>query len=232
MYRFLPAKDNLEISTLDKFYSAEVGEVDLVISSLNFDSGDIPFVKVSPLVTRDDYLKIMEAYTKYLIDDSSQRIQSDLFSKMIETKTIARYLNINLIKTEVTVNSKEECLDLMISDLESKGFVDSKFRSSIFSREKLGNTNLDSGVALPHANPATVIQSNIFIVTLKRPVNWGDRKVKLVIMVSLCEEDIYAIRGVYEELYQFISQKEIVDSLVKIQDEEKILSLFQREENG
>ena len=35
------------------------------------------------------------------------------------------------------------------------------------SLEKMGNTNLESGVALPHANPSMVIESNIFIVALK-----------------------------------------------------------------
>ena len=46
-----------------------------------------------------------------------------------------------------------------------------------------------------------------FYCSIKNAINWGDRKVKLVIMVSLAEEDVSDIRGVYEELYQFIGQK-------------------------
>ncbi|WP_267872487.1 PTS sugar transporter subunit IIA [Enterococcus faecium] len=73
-----------------------------------------------------------------------------------------------------------------------------------------------------------VIESNIFIVALKNAINWGDRKVKLVIMVSLAEEDVSEIRGVYEELYQFIGQKEMVDRLLQVHDSEKLLRIFQQ----
>ncbi len=52
-------------------------------------------------------------------------------------------------------------------ELEANSLVTEEFRASIFSREKMGNTNLESGVALPHANPSMVIESNIFIVALK-----------------------------------------------------------------
>lgn len=228
--RFLPAKDNVEISTLDKFHSAEIRKVDLIISSLTFDSGGIPLVKVSPLVSKTDYMNIMEAYTKYLIEDTSHIIQNDLISKEVKISAISKFVKPSLVKTRVQVESKEECLDLMISELEAKGLVTDEFRTSIFSREKMGNTNLDSGVALPHANPTTVVESNVFILSLKKAVNWGDRKIKLVIMVSLAEEDGSEIRGVYEELYQFIGQKETVDHLVKIHDSYKLLELFQKKE--
>lgn len=59
-----------------------------------------------------------------------------------------------------------------------------------------------------------------FYCSIKNAINWGDRKVKLVIMVSLAEEDVSDIRGVYEELYQFIGQKEMVDRLLQVHDSE------------
>ncbi|HGH7325498.1 TPA: transcription antiterminator, partial [Enterococcus faecium] len=223
--RFLPAKDNVEISTLDKFHLAEIGEVDLIISSLSFDAGGIPLVRVSPLVSKTDYMNIMEAYTKYLIEEPSRFIQNELIPKAVKVPTISKFVQSSLVKTGVQVESKEECLDLMISELEANSLVTEEFRASIFSREKMGNTNLESGVALPHANPSMVIESNIFIVALKNAINWGDRKVKLVIMVSLAEEDVSEIRGVYEELYQFIGQKEMVDRLLQVHDSEKLLRI-------
>ena len=47
-------------------------------------------------------------------------------------------------------------------------------------------------------------------------------------MVSLAEEDVSDIRGVYEELYQFIGQKEMVDRLLQVHDSEKLLRIFQQ----
>ena len=34
-------------------------------------------------------------------------------------------------------------------------------------------TCMDSGVALPHADPSTIITSSISILTLDKPVDWG-----------------------------------------------------------
>ncbi|MDU7008774.1 MAG: PTS sugar transporter subunit IIA, partial [Enterococcus faecalis] len=79
---------------------------------------------------------------------------------------------------------------------------------------------------LPHADPTTILKSHIYIVSLKKSINWGDRTVKLIIMVNLSEEDLQEIREVVEELYQFIDEKKKVDALVKVNDSVQMLQIF------
>lgn len=226
--RFLPARDNVEISTVDKLNFINAKSIDLVISSIDLDIGAIPYVKVSPLVNNNDYVGIMESYTKYIIA-KPHFIGSDVIPKVRNTKIISEFIDPSFIKLEIDVESKEECLDLMISELEKRNYVTDEFRKSVFNREKMGNTNLESGVALPHGNPSTVSFSSISLLTLKKPVDWGDRKVKMVAMISFSEENTNEIKDVVKELYQIIETKESVDAVVKIKDVKDMMEIFKVE---
>lgn len=223
--KFIPAHDNVEISTLERFNKSDKENIDLIISSIDISQSKIPFVKVTPLVSDQDYIKIMEAYTKYLIQGEPFGL-SDSLDRNFEVDVLSKYVNLKLISLQNIFSDKTDCLNSMIDELEKRKLVLPAFRKSVFEREDIGNTNLDSGVALPHADPATILRSHIYIVSLKKSINWGDRTVKLIIMVNLSEEDLQEIREVVEELYQFIDEKKKVDALVKVNDSVQMLQIF------
>ena len=223
--KFIPAHDNVETSTLERFNKSDKENIDMIISSIDIPQSKIPFVKVTPLVSNQDYIKIMEAYTKYLIQGEPFGL-SDSLDRDYKSDVLSKYLNIELISLQNLFSDKADCLNNMIDELEKRKLVLSAFRKSVFERENIGNTNLDSGVALPHAAPTTILKSHIYIVSLKKPINWGDRTVKLIIMVNLSEEDLPEIREVVEELYQFIDEKNKVDMLVKVNDSMQMLQIF------
>lgn len=227
--RFIPARDNVEISTLDKFNTADSQDIDLIISSLDFDSGSTPYVRVTPLVNKEDYVKIMEAYTNTIIQSEKRIEENDLMDRL-NVPTMMKFLDESLVKTRVEVESKEECFDMLISELEDRKFVTQDFRKSVLDREKIGNTNLESGAALPHADPTTVLTSSISMITLKEPINWGDQRVKLVVMITLSEKDILEIREVVQEVYQFVEEKAVVDAIAEIKEKNTLLELFKQEE--
>lgn len=223
--KFIPAHDNVEISTMEKFNQSDKENIDLIISSIDIPQSKIPFVKVTPLVSDQDYIKIMEAYTKYLIQGDPFGVTDSLDSNFV-TETLNKYIKTDLVELQADFSSKVDCLNSMIDELEKCQFVTPAFRKSVFEREEIGNTNLDSGAALPHADPTTIMKSHIYFVTPRKPINWGDRNVKLIIMVNLGEEDLQEIREVVEELYQFIDEKKKVDALVKIKSTEQFLQIF------
>lgn len=223
--KFIPAHDNVEISTLERFNKSDKENIDLIISSIDIPQSKTPFVKVTPLVSNQDYIKIMEAYTKYLIQGVPFGL-SDSLDRNFEVDVMSKYVNLKLISLQNLFSDKADCLNSMIDELEKRKLVLPTFRKSVFERENIGNTNLESGVALPHADPTTILKSHIYIVSLKKSINWGDRTVKLIIMVNLSEEDLQEIREVVEELYQFIDEKKKVDALVKVNDSVQMLQIF------
>ena len=223
--QLLPAKDNFEVSSLKKLYLSDLDNVDLIISTVDINDIEVPVVKVSLLLSSEDCSNIMRAYSKYILDKKNRTI----FSENLENFTfpcLYKFIDPSLIKLNLDFGSKEECLNFMISELEQRGYVGERFRKSIFNREKMGVTSLDSGAALPHADPTTVKKSSVSIVTLKHPIKWGGIDVCLVIMVSFSENDIYQFRDVITETYQLIEKSEYVREVLKINTTEEMVDLF------
>ncbi len=121
---------------------------------------------------------------------------------------------------------KEKCLDFIIDVLEKDNAVYDEFREAIYKREKLGVTCLDTGVALPHADPQTIKKSRIILLTLKHPVDWGGNLVSLIVVTAFPEEEMNQIRDVITELYQLIGEKEDVNALIRFETIQEVLKVF------
>jgi PTS system galactitol-specific IIA component len=74
-------------------------------------------------------------------------------------------------------NTQEEVLDDISGHLLEKGFVHNSFREAVKERERIYPTGIKTmryGVAIPHVEPEHVIKNAICVVTLKRPVLFGE----------------------------------------------------------
>lgn len=223
--QFLPERDTIEVSTFPKVLKNKLNNVDLIITPIDIEVENIPCVKVSPLVNNDDLVQIMNAYTSFVIHKETKRSWSERLQNY-HAETLYQYISNDKIKLEMELETKEECLDIMISDLEESGFVSEEFRQSIYNREKMGTTSLESGVALPHADPNTIIKPSVSIMTLKRAVRWGDIMVKMIVMIAFSQNEIDQFKDGITEIYQLIEKKEYVDEIVQINDVEEFKNIL------
>lgn len=220
--QLLPSKDNIELAKVDTLYTTDLSNVSLIITSTELKNIDVPYVKVTPLVTNEDYKNIMDAYAKHIL------FKEEIMKKLADFQApyLSRFIKPSLIRVKEEYQTKEECLNAMIDILEEKDYVTDKFRESIHNREKVGVTCMDSGVALPHAEPSTIKTSCVSIQTLKTPINWGGNMVNLIIMVCLNEEEVGMFKSVIQELYSIIVKKEYIDQIVKLDSVDSIIRLF------
>lgn len=65
--QILPAKDNITVTNTKKLKEIDLSKVDLIISSVDIEDPEISYVKVNPLLTKDDYANILDAYTKQVL---------------------------------------------------------------------------------------------------------------------------------------------------------------------
>ena len=223
--KFLPERDHIEVSTIDKLQANRMRNVDLIITPIDLNIDTIPVIKVSPLVSNEDLVRILDVYSSFVMEKESKKVFLKK-AKDFQSPTIAQFLNIDFVELQVDVESKEECLDLMISKLEQEKYVKTGFRQSIYNREKMGTTSLETGVALPHADSETICQSVISVMTLKHPIRWGSVPVKLVVMMALSTKDIEQFKDAIVELYQIIEKKEYVEEIVEINQKEQMMQLF------
>ena len=220
--QLLPSKDNIELAKVDTLYTTDLSNVSLIITSTELKNIDIPYVKVTPLVTNEDYKNIMDAYAKNIL--FKEEIMKQLAD--FQAPYLSRFIKPSLIRVKEEYQTKEECLNAMIDILEEKDYVTDKFRESIHNREKAGVTCMDSGIALPHAEPSTIKTSCVSIQTLKTPINWGGNMVSLIIMVCLNEEEVGMFKSVIQEIYSIIVKKEYIDQIIKLDSVDSIIRLF------
>lgn len=221
--QFLPASDNIEVAPLSRLHEG-LERVDLVVSTVDLEEMSVPWVKVSALFTGEDIARVMQVYADRVLrwrDDALAVTLADL-----HLSHIAKFLDCDLVFIAQDLGSKEECLDLMLSELEMRGLVGKGYRRSVYSREEMGVTALASGVALPHAAPEEVVTSSISVVSTLKPIDWDGVDVSLVIMVSISESDIHEIRELFEEIYTLARDEGCVRELSRISNPDTFVNLF------
>lgn len=218
---FLPENDNVIMSNLEELKEVNLKDIDLIITSVDINNEDLPIVKVSPMVNNQDYINIITTYTGKVLKTNQNTFDDNRHSD----KRLKEYVEKSLIFNDLEFSNKNDFLDFAIDQIESKKLVTDEYRASIFDREKIGSTGLESGVALPHANPSTIIKSHIAIFSLKHLINWELTKVQLVIFVNVNDNDIDFIKEIYKKIYDVVMSKEKVEEIVNLNKEE-LLSLL------
>lgn len=220
--RFLPSRDNIEAASLKKMRQGSLDNVDLVITSVDPGQIPVPCVRVSPLITDEDLIKVMNTYTSHLIE--RKKVPESLTN--INTPVLARLISPQHITLQADFRTREECLVYLCSQLEQEGLVRKGYRESVFAREKMGATGLSTQAAVPHADPELVCTSAVSILSLKKPVRWGDVQVSLVVMASISEQDADLFHNLIMEIYSLIQDRKTVDDLLSITDSNELSELL------
>lgn len=105
------------------------------------------------------------------------------------------YFDESLIFTDIDVNSREELLRTMATNLFRKGLVKESFIDAVIEREKTFATGLPTNgisVAIPHTDSEHVNKKAISVAILKEPVKFGvmgeigaETPVQIVFMLAI-----------------------------------------------
>lgn len=84
-------------------------------------------------------------------------------------------LNVNNIKVDLDFASRDEALKYLSNlSVENKLASDSKkVYDRYLAREEEGSTGMTDGFAIPHAQSATINQSAMIILKLRKPIDWN-----------------------------------------------------------
>lgn len=215
--QLLPSKDNVEVYSILKLTAEKISNIDLIITTLDINNLNKPVVKISSLLNTKDYQNIIQAYANYVLNKPSNYLE-----KSSHYPSIAKFVTPDLIQLNVEITNKTECLELLIAKLEALGYVHSNYRNSVLHREEIGDTSIENGIALPHGSPMFVSKSSISMMTLNKPIKWGMIDVSIIIMVSLSEKNINNINDVFTEIYEIVTNKQIVSDLKSVTSFEQL----------
>lgn len=215
--KYLPSKDVIEIVRISDIYKKKLLHVDLIVSSVFLEITHIPVIYVSPLISIEDIKRVKSFYDDILMEDMEE--EGTTFSYV----HLPQFINEDYLFMNYDVKSKDEILNIMISQFEQDAIVYEGFKETIMHREQQGSTALDTLVAIPHAHPDTVKESHISILTSKEAVLWGEKKIRVVILIAISYNDLYKVKELLAEIYKLVKSKENVIQMFLRKDKQEFM---------
>ena len=162
---------------------------DLIISNAYFNHDlDIPVVFISMFVNDDDEYKLFKAINE--MDRKRRKQDSSLMIKELVDDEFFFY--------NYDAKNYEEVIEVMCDNLYKKSRVEKGFKQSAFEREKMAYTSFHYGYAIPHSLEYLTIKSTISIMTLKKPIQWGNYQVQFVMLLAIKEDDKDILRVFFD----------------------------------
>jgi transcriptional antiterminator/mannitol/fructose-specific phosphotransferase system IIA component (Ntr-type) len=216
----LPQNTKYMTTNLTHLKQVNLSEIGLVVGvNVNNLITSLPFVSISPLFDANDQTKLLRAYADFLIKPQSSQITTHF-------PVLKKYVDPKLIFWKPMMSNKQDALNFLIDQLEAAGKVESGFRKSIFRRERLGATELDSGASLPHAAPETVRSLSVVFLVLQKPLYWNSVSVSIIVLACVPEEKMEIYRELVMDIYRLVQTKQMVQMIVGLNNTQKFMALI------
>lgn len=220
--QFLEAKINLtfprvvikDTIPLLKAYDLKKEDQDFVISTVPLQLDDIDVINVSPMLEEKD-MELLDRKLKSI--NGNYEVQSGLYSQLVSS------IKENICFFKCDCRSKEEVIHLMSTRLMSQKYVDDGFIESVLKRENLAPTSIGDGFAIPHSFKGHVIKPGIGFMTLKKPIQWGEEKVQMVLMIALDPNNKEPFKLIFGQLATLTKDVERVQKILEANNYKEFL---------
>lgn len=148
----------------------------------------------------------------------------------------ASIIDPSLMEIDIDLDTKEDVLQKMASNLVREGYVNETYIEAILKREKAFPTGISTeglGVAIPHTDIEHVIRPAVAVATLKEPVKFFSMEdpetevdVKIVFMLAITEPEFQL--DILRKLVSLFQNKEMLIELSKVEDAEEMAVVLDR----
>lgn len=206
----------LPISRIE--FELDKSKQNFVISTVPLTLDGIDVINVSPMLNDVDIRKIEEKINPDIVKKTrpANAKYSALFNQMSE--------KISILKCDC--RSKEEVIQLLGGRLYTEGYVDEGFIDSVFKRENLAPTSIGDTFAIPHSFEGHIKKQGIGLMTLKRPIMWGEEKVQIICMLSIDVKLKESFRVIFNELANITKDTAAVEQILNADKFSDIIKVF------
>ncbi|MGE6616028.1 BglG family transcription antiterminator [Bacillus mycoides] len=198
-------RDKLEIVGITGYYQLKVEDlykdkIDCIISTIHIPSGlPVPVIKVNSIFDDKEIKSIGKQLFTHVNDSMQQYIKEDLI-----------FLN-------RSASTKEEVIQFLCEKAAEKNYVPANFYASVMERENTSPTAVGNLVAIPH--PMQLLSDTTFLMfcTLDKAIDWGDKKVQVIILFSVKRNNNEDLQKLYDFLYDIMSNQTIIEKLHQAQ---------------
>ncbi len=201
-----------------------------ILNLRNIDFKNIDYVITTVPIDFQIPVPILEI-TCFLEDLELETIKD--FFKKNNNQSLLDFLDPELYITDVDFSSKEEVINYMVKQIKQvKPRVPDNFYEAIMKREKLSPTEFGNMVALPH--PYKVITEDTFIclVILKKPIVWNKKKVQLIYLMSVTNQENRDLQYIYKVTSKLFTNKKYIKDLIQNKDYNMFCSIIKEIEKN
>ncbi|MFP7484360.1 PTS fructose transporter subunit IIABC [Priestia filamentosa] len=184
-------------------------------------------------VLKKDISKIKKQEVEHIKEVSATREmpqvhqETQVESKQIVIQKLTEIINLELIETDLTGETREEIIDEMIGKLNHVGALHSeeKFKQAIMNREQEGTTGIGMNIAIPHGKSDAVKKPSVVFGIKQSGVDWKSldgTEAKLIFMIAVPKE---SEGNEHLKILQMLSRKLMDDSY-----KERLLSVQTKED--
>ncbi|WFT73967.1 BglG family transcription antiterminator [Halobacillus naozhouensis] len=190
----------LEVAATTEYYKLQqcpLEDIDFIVSSIPIpDLLPIPVIEVNTILAEKDL----------------EKIETMVFKNTVR---MFDYVKENLVFLDQPFSTKKEVLTFMCKELEDKGLVDDRFQESVEEREAVAPTAFGNLVAVPHPITPQSDQTFLTFCTLKKPIQWGEKRVQFICLLSVKKGSTEDLQSMYEMLGGIIDDISLVQELIK-----------------
>lgn len=182
--------------------------IDFIVSTIPITEAlPVPVIQVNTILEGKDFLRI----EKLLSDHPEQKLE---------------YLKEELVFLQKDFNTKEEVLIFLAAELLKQGLIDERFLPAVLEREAVSPTCFGNLVAIPHPISPQTNKTFWAICTLKRPIDWDEKRVQFVCLLSVKKSSKEDLVNMYSLLIKVVDDSNMVYQLLKCKSYKEFLSIF------
>lgn len=167
-------------------------------------------------------------YESFLTERDLEKIQQILVEENQTPSVLTTFLKEDLFFPQKEFTNREEIIQFLCQELSEKGYCEKDYVEKVLKREALSSTAFGDFYALPHAIKREAKKNAVAICSLAKPVQWKEKKVRLVLLLALKEERDNSFEQLFEELVQMLNDASRVKKLSKQATFQNFLSLCQK----
>lgn len=194
--------DELNILGTTEYYNLDdesIHHLDFIISTIPIPKKlPIPVVQVSTLLGNQDVNRI------------EKLIHNDI-------EIMMKYMREQFTYLKMDFSTKEEVIQFLGEQLLEAGKVNTDFVGSVLERENYSSTSFGNLVAIPHPMEPQTVDTFWSIVTLKRPIQWGNKPVQVVCLLNINKQKqkMDDLKPMYDVLMKLLDNRFLLQKLLQ-----------------
>ena len=152
-------------------------------------------------------------YDSFLTASDLAKIRKTLIEENQSPSVLTAFLKEELFFPQKEFTNRDDVIRFLCQELYKKGYCEDDYVEKVLQRETLSSTAFGDFYALPHAIKREAKKNAVAICSLTKPLQWKEKKVKLVLLLALKEERDNSFEQLFEELVLMLNDASQVKKL-------------------